>query len=94
MKKQILICGLAALAATTMLFAANDKLTFFKGSKKVRTIRVDDISEITYTDPEDGGFKKMRVAFSGAEPRGVSRQPAACGCGASLRMRHTPHHDR
>lgn len=26
--------------------------------------------------------------------RGSSRQPAACGCGASLRMRHTPHHDR
>lgn len=68
MKKQILICGLAALTATTMLFAANDKLTFFKGSKKVRTVRVDDISEITYTDPEDGGFKKMRVAFSDTDP--------------------------
>ena len=68
MKKQILICGLAALTATTMLFAANDKLTFFKGSKKVKTVRVDDISEITYTDPEEGGFKKMRVAFSDTDP--------------------------
>lgn len=68
MKKHILLCGLAALTATAVLFAANDKLVFFKDKTKVRTVRVDEISGISYTGQDAGGFSKMHIAFGDADP--------------------------
>lgn len=60
MKKMILSCGLAAIAAT-MLYAQNDKLEFYKGLHMVEKVYVDDIKEISYAEPADLGFKSMRI---------------------------------
>lgn len=67
MKKIILSCGLAALAAT-MLFAQNDKLVFFKNSEKVESVRVDDVKGITYVKDADPGFKSMKLDLGDNDP--------------------------
>lgn len=53
MKKQLILCGLAA-AAAGISFAAADKLNLVKNDAIIKSIRISSISHLSYHGDEDG----------------------------------------